>query len=198
MSRNRYIAAILAIITIGLLSGFAAACGGGGGNSLIPAATSASGVAATRAEVKAGADNMTTEQRNIKKRLALENMPGSTKHLYVISAMSGQVLLYSTVDGKVTSSSKRLAPSTVVGVFDSLDSQNEWGGFPFVFNGKQKRTAEVLQDDGTYGSSMEYIYWFDSQGVYHQHYVSGGQILHLSDQPIQVKGIVLNLSQEKQ
>lgn len=60
-------------------------------------------------------------------------------------------------------------------------------------NGKEYLTNEVLQDDGTYGSSVEYLFWFDVRNVYHQHYVSGGQILHVSDQPIAVKDIVLNL-----
>jgi hypothetical protein len=51
----------------------------------------------------------------------------------------------------------------------------------------------VLQDDGTYGSSSEDIYWFDAAGRYHQHWFTGGQIIHLSDQPISVKSVVLNL-----
>jgi hypothetical protein len=54
----------------------------------------------------------------------------------------------------------------------------------------------VLLDDGTYVSSVEYLYWFDAKGVYHQHYVTGGQIVHVSDQPLAVKSIVLNLSEE--
>src|SRR6185503_6965090 len=34
---------------------------------------------------------------------------------------------------------------------------------------------------------------WDTKGVYHQHYVDGGQILHISDQPLAVKSIVLNM-----
>lgn len=29
--------------------------------------------------------------------------------------------------------------------------------------------------------------------MYHQHYVTGGQIVHLSDQPISVPKVILNL-----
>lgn len=121
-----------------------------------------------KAVVKTGTDGLTVEQRNIKDRLILDNLPGSIKHLYVVSAYSGQAILYSTVKGKVTSSGKRLNPTSIV-----VGSSGEYrrGGFDF---GNDFVTDEVLQDDGTYGSSVEYLYWWDVQGRYHQHYVSGG------------------------
>ena len=37
------------------------------------------------------------------------------------------------------------------------------------------------------------LYWWDTRDVYHQHYVTGGQIVHISDQPIVVPKIILNL-----
>lgn len=142
--------------------------------------TADSGVKKASAKIQAGADGLTVEQRNIKKRLETDNKPGSIKHLYVISAYSGQVLIYSTVKGKVTSGGKRLTnPVTLV-----QGDRGDWGG-DFVM--------PRIQDDGTYGSSMPYLYWFDSQGRYHQHYVTGGQILHVSDQPLAVKQITINM-----
>jgi hypothetical protein len=148
-----------------------------------------SGVAkATAARVAPGPDGLTVEQRNVTKRLAADNKPGSIKHLYVISAYSGQVLIYSTVQGKVTSSGKRLNPKTVV-VADG-NAAHRFYGFDAVGN---RETAEVLEDDGTYGDSVPYIYWFDARGVYHQHWIEGGQILHVSDQPLAVKSVVLNM-----
>ena len=69
---------------------------------------STSGVKKATAHVKVGGDGNTNEQRNVLKRLEMDNQPGSIKHLYVISAMSGQTIIYSTVKGKVTSSGKRL------------------------------------------------------------------------------------------
>lgn len=148
---------------------------------------SRTGIGQAKATVRVQASGLTVEQENIRKRIELENVPGSIKHLYVLSAYSGQVLIYSTVQGKVTSSGKRLTPYEVV-----VDTQN---GIPpgYNFDNSIFQTAEVLQDDGTYGSSAEYLYWFDSQGRYHQHYVSGGQIIHVSDQPLPVKSITLNL-----
>ena len=148
---------------------------------------SSSGVAKTDAEVSPQASGLTVEQENIRRRLQMENLPGSIKHLYVISAMSGDVILYSTVKGKVTSSGKRLSPYGI----KTGSSGRE--GFPIEFGERRYYTTEVLQDDGSYGSSIPYLYWWDTRDVYHQHYVTGGQIVHLSDQPISVPKVILNL-----
>ena len=145
--------------------------------------TSNSGVQKADVVVGTGADGLTVEQRNVKERILIDNKIGSIKHLYVISAYSGQCLIYSTVKGKVTSSGKRLTPSSVSGEY----------GFLVQFGNDQEYTNEVLQDDGTYGSSNEYIYWWDTKGIYHQHYVQGGQIVHVSDQPMPVKSVTINM-----
>lgn len=150
------------------------------------APVSQSGVAKASVSVTPGSDGLTVEQRNVRDRLTADNKPGSIKHLYVISAYSGQVLIYSTVRGKITSSGKRLQPKTVV-VGQSGDAQRQG----FQYGGLT--TNEVLEDDGTYGDSVPYVYWFDAKGAYHQHYVEGGQILHISDQPLAVKSIILNM-----
>jgi hypothetical protein len=149
---------------------------------------STTGVHKATATVELGSDGLTVEQRNVKERLRIDNLPGSIKHLYVISAYSGQVLIYSTVRGKVTSSGKRLTPNTVA----ASDAAN-FGGIPIRIGESTRYTGEVLQDDGTYGSSVEYVFWFDTKGAYHQHYVTGGQIVHVSDQPVAAKSVVLNM-----
>lgn len=149
---------------------------------------SASGLVRASVKVPTGPDGMSIEQRNVRDRLVLDNQPGSIKHLYVISAYSGQTLLYSTVKGKVTSSGKRLSPTAVV-----VGTSGEYKRPGFDTGLGDTVTGEVLQDDGTYGSSVEYLFWWDQRGVYHQHYVSGGQILHISDQPVAVKSVVINM-----
>ena len=154
-----------------------------------PASTS--GVTKAQAQVTVGADGLTVEQKNVKERLQEDNKPGSIKHLYVISAYSGQVIIYSTVRGKVTSSGKRLTPNTVASVGEYPD------GFDIVIGGVTKNTEEVLQDDGTYGHSGEYLYWWDTKGVYHQHYIAGGQIVHVSNQPLAVKSVIINMAATK-
>lgn len=158
------------------------------------APTSSSGVQKVTVKVKKGSDGVTTEQRNIGNRLLTDNKPGSIKHLYVISAYSGQTIIYSTVKGKVTSSGKRLSPKTVNGAPDG------YGGTDsnrIKISGRDFTTDEVIQDDGTYGNSIPYVFWWDVQGRYHQHYVSGGQILHVSDQPIAVKNVIINMELTK-
>ena len=144
---------------------------------------SASGVQKVDAVVKVQSDGMTIEQANVKRRLEIENQPASIKHLYVLSAYSGEVILYSTVKGKVTSSGKRLTPSTINGSFSvKFPGINPNADSPVMKD--WTTTNEVLGDDGTYGSSAEYLYWFDQAGNYHQQYVTGGMILHVANQPM--------------
>ena len=135
---------------------------------------------------------MTAEQKNVADRVIIDNKVGSIKHLYVISAMSGDVIIYSTVKGKVTSSGKRLQPKSVLSA--NGNSGASIRGAVLKNNGIKYRTSELMQDDGTYGNSIHYLYWWDSAGIYHQHYVSGGQIIHISDQPLVVKSIIINMS----
>ena len=141
----------------------------------------ASGVKKATANVVDGSNGLTTEQSNIKKRYKVDNEIGSIKHLYVISAYSGEVILYSTVDGKVTSGGKRLTSSQYLKRGDRGEARGDF-------------VMPRIQDDGTYGASMNYLFWFDVKGIYHQHYVGGGQIVHISTEALPVKSITINLS----
>lgn len=151
-----------------------------------PQTTSNSGVQQATVKVTADADGHTIEQKNIAGRLTEDNKPGAIKHLYIISPYSGQVIIYSTVKGKVTSGGKRLSPLTVT------NTENRYP-MPTVIDGDNKFTNEVIQDDGTYGSSSDYIYWWDTKGIYHQHFMTGGQIIHVTSQPLNVKSIIINV-----
>jgi len=178
---------VLAVVCVAIL-----AMGTDCGTSSSTTPQASSGVKRQIVRVQTQSDGMTMEQGNIAERLKRDNQPGSVKHLYVISAYSGQVLIYSTVRGKVTSSGKRLSPSTVT--TGQISQSGRYAiGQEVSIGGETFITSEVIQDDGTYGSSAEYLFWVDAAGVYHQHYVSGGQILHISDQPIQVKSVVINM-----
>jgi len=168
-----------------VLALFLVGCGG----DAVP--ESASGVKKIEASITTGADGMTAEQRNIRGRLLEDNKPGAIKHLYVVSAYSGQVILYSTVKGKITSGGKRLTPTTVSAMLGGIGTI--WKGDLVDIGDTRYVTQEMIQDDGTFGSSMNYLYWWDTKDIYHQHYVSGGQIIHISSQPISVKGIIINL-----
>ena len=155
---------------------------------------SLSGVKKARVTVKTNERGLTVEQENIGQRLNEENEVGNMRHLYIISAYSGDVILYSPVKGKVTSSGKRLSPYTVAaGRAGRGNNSPEPYGIPVSIGGKVHRTPEVLQDDGTYGHSIPYLYWWDTKGVYHKHYVSGGQIPHVTSQPMIVPKVILNV-----
>lgn len=158
------------------------------------AKVSDSGVQKIRVTVPTDKDGLTVEQKNVAERLLQDNKVGAVKHLYVQSAYSGQVLIYSTVRGKVTSSGKRLTPKTVAAGINGGQAGPTYYGMGVNIGGSSYRTTEVLQDDGTYGDSMEYLYWWDTNGRYHQHYINGGQIVHISDYPLAIKDVVINLS----
>ncbi len=144
---------------------------------------SQSGVQKASTKVETDLNGNTIEQTNIINRLKEDNKPGSIKHFYLISAYSGQVIMYSTVKGKVTSSGKRINPTTL-----AIAGGGDWN---------HEYNPDLIQDDGTYGSSVEYIYWWDSKGIYHQQYITGGMIVHISNQPIAVKSVAINLELNK-
>jgi hypothetical protein len=154
--------------------------------------SASSGAKKAQVKLAKNPEGLTVEQKNVGDRLLNDNKVGAIKHLYVLSPETGTVLLYSAVKGKVTSSGKRLTPRTI-----STDNGNS--GIPFRIGSKFFGTNEVLQDDGTYGDSDPYIYWWDTKGIYHQHFMTGGQIVHVSDQPLRVNPneIKIDLTQKK-
>ena len=131
---------------------------------------STSGVSQTSVRVQVGSDGLTTEQRNVRDRLEEDNKPGAIKHFYVIAPRSGQVLIYSTVKGKVTSSGKRLAPRSV-GVKDGKGVGSDMHGIP-----------------------VPYVCWWDVTGVYPQHFFTVGQFNRIPSQPIpSPNGVVIQV-----
>ncbi len=86
--------------------------------------------------------------------------------------------------------------SVYAGAVKSGDYGERIHGIPVTIGGQQQFTSEVLQDDGTYGKSIEYIYWFDAQGRYHQQYPSAATVIHVSNEPIKTKKPVVTLEIE--
>lgn len=144
-----------------------------------------SGVTKATTQVQTDANGKTIEQENIIERLKRDNLPGSIKHLYIISSYTGDVLQYSTVRGKVTSGNKRLSPKTI----NNSVGLNGTSGYTNTvsLNGAPYYTDEVLDDGGSYGDSGNYLFWFDAAGNYQQYYPAGGTYLHISDKPLRIK-----------
>lgn len=156
--------------------------------------SSSGGVKKVTVNVPTNEKGITVEQANIATRLRKDNTIGSVKHLYLISAMTGDVIMYSTVRGKVTSSGKRLTPYSVSSGSHAYGTTNHVlrHGIPVSIGGKTHYTSEVLQDDGTYGHSVPYIYWWDTNGVYRQAYVVGGVLPIVSEAPMNFPKVILN------
>ena len=144
-----------------------------------PLETARSGVSIATAHVTVQSNGLTPEQENVKRRIEMENKPGAIQHLYILSAYSGQVILYSTVKGKVTSSTKHLSPSSHVVSYNSSFTQ--------------EYNPELIGDDGTYGSSIEYLYWWSVDGSYNQFYITGGTVTVISDMPRQFGKITMQV-----
>jgi len=115
------------------------------------------------AEMAASVDvtSNNAEQKNIQLRLKLTSQPGLLGYIVLLNE-SGDPVLYTTVKGKITSSGKRLTQPW----------QRTYEG----------RTAPAPSDEGTWGSSDPYIYFWDQGGRYHQW---SGEYLY-SDQPIRL------------
>lgn len=120
------------------------------------------------------------EIENIKKRLELTSDPGLTGFILLMNE-AGQPIMYTGVVGKVTSGSKRLTQ-------------------PFLCDGvtglKECRWNDTTvtpgpSDEGTWGSSNPYIYFWTSQGQYMQW---SGKYLY-SDKPfrINIDPLVINM-----
>ncbi|MDX1988359.1 MAG: hypothetical protein SFV17_16860 [Candidatus Obscuribacter sp.] len=164
---------------------------------LLSCGISFAALAVSRVSVRVPVDpttGRTTEQSNIVNRLTEDNRTGQIAHFYVLSPESGQALIYSTVKGKVTSSGKRLTPRTTIEKYDCGKDCVHYEGQRVVIGGAEYITTEILQDDGTYGNSVPYLYWFDAHGRYHQHFFTEGQVIHISAQPMAQTSVVLNLS----
>lgn len=106
---------------------------------------------------------------NIKRRLELTSKPAAIGYIVLLNE-AGQPILYTGVKGKITSSTKRLtSPQQLVSV-----DKGEWDG---------TELGDGPSDEGTYGSSDPYIYFWDTNGSYHQW---SGRYLY-SDKPIRLR-----------
>lgn len=116
-----------------------------------------------------------SEIDNIKKRLELTSNPGAVGFVLLMN-QAGQPIMYTNVKGKITSGSKRLTEP------DRLYNNA---------NGYGIRAAS--SDEGTFGSSDAYIYFWTAEGQYVQW---NGPYLY-SDKPLRVKiePLVINIKE---
>lgn len=117
---------------------------------------------------------------NIKRRLELTSKPGQIGFVVLVNDF-GTPVLYTSVKGKITSSGKRLTKPWMATRMDCGEFSCD-------------ATVDGPSDEGTYGSSDPYIYFWDTAGVYHQW---SGKYLY-SDKPIRlsVKPLVVSIGGE--
>jgi len=115
---------------------------------------------------------------NIKRRLELTSKPGQIGYILLLN-QAGQPIEYDTVKGKITSSGKRLTAPV-----------QTWNVDKGEYSGTEMNAAP--SDEGTWGSSDGYVYYWDENGGYHQW---SGTYLY-SDRPIRtrVTPLVINIA----
>lgn len=128
-----------------------------------------------KAKQAAGSVSFTenAEIENIKKRLELTSQPGLLGFLAVTNA-AGAPVMYTCVKGKITSGGKRLTQPWKL----TKGDRGEWSG-DFV--------TPAPSDEGTWGSSSPYIYWWTCGGQYIQtnvNYVYSDKPFRLTVQPL--------------
>lgn len=105
---------------------------------------------------------------NVKKRLQLTADPGKLGFIVLLN-QAGQPILYEGVKGKVTSGGKRLT--------EPDRASAAWGG------GQNTVVRNAPSDEGTWGHSGDYVFYWNVDGVYRQW--SGGYLY--TDQPIRLR-----------
>lgn len=121
---------------------------------------------------------------NIKNRVELTSKPGLLGYVVLFNE-SGQPIMYEGVRGKITSGSKRLTPP-------DRAQQVSTGG---QNGGQHSVVRQAPSDEGTYGSSNPYIFYWNTDGVYRQwsgHYLYSTQPMRLTIQPL-----VVNIEEKK-
>lgn len=141
-------------ITIGLLLASALTLAGcdGGPTTSAPAKIDQAQKAAEAANSIQYSEN--AEIENIKRRLELTSNPGQIGFVLLMNE-AGQPIMYTSVKGKITSGSKRLTAPIQPWRVDS----GQYGG---------EELGDAPSDEGTWGSSAEYIFFWTVDGQYIQ------------------------------
>lgn len=131
-------------------------------------------------EIPKNAQGHTSEQQNVIDRLKVTTDPTKVMWIHLLG-LDGTIIRRMAVAHKVTSSGKRLQPLTASEssvYLPQVPFKKKDGTEGFFY------TTEMIEADGTFGSSDAYIFWFDPQHRYHQWGTAGGLGYLLTDYPI--------------
>ena len=137
-----------------------------------PPANPAKTAQAAKAAEAANSINFTdnAEIDNIKKRLELTSNPGQIGYVLLLNEM-GKPVMYAGVRGKITSGQKRLTAPQEVKCLEVADAV-----------GCSQQMVDSPSDEGTYGSSSPYVFFWTTDGQYFQW---AGKYLY-SDKPFRI------------
>ncbi len=110
------------------------------------------------------------EIENIQRRLELTSNPGQIGFVLLLNEM-GKPVMYTSVKGKITSGGKRLTSPQEMRCLDVAGQA-----------GCSVQPVEAPSDEGTYGSSNPYIFFWTTDGQYIQW---SGKYLY-SDKPFRI------------
>lgn len=127
------------------------------------------------AESAIGNSGENAEQANIERRLRLTSQPGLLGFI-VLFNNAGQPVMYTSVKGKVTSSGKRLTSPI-----------KEWIG--------HSQLGEAPSDEGTWGHSEPYIYYWTAEGQYIQW--NEGYLYSNAPIRLSIKPLVIDIGEAK-
>ena len=108
---------------------------------------------------------------NIKRRLELTSNPGQIGFVLLLNEM-GKPVMYTSVKGKITSGGKRLTSPQEVRCLEVAESV-----------GCSQQMVDAPSDEGTYGSSNPYIFFWTTDEQYIQW---SGKYLY-SDKPFRIE-----------
>jgi len=111
------------------------------------------------------------ERKNLVRRLERINKEDSISYIYLISF--GKVIAYYPVSGKVSSLNSYLT------AMERIEKV-------YVGNGSQAVTLEAPDQDGSYGSNAEGVFFFTTEGAYvewHGEYLWADQPLKITQPP---------------
>jgi hypothetical protein len=126
----------------------------------------------------------TVEQQNIEDRIRTTTDPTKVMWIHLIS-LDGKVIKRMPIRNKVTSSGKRLEPKSAAANHEG--SYMPSSGIKIPGTDSYYATNELIQPDGTFGDSDNYVFWFDPMGRYHQYGTAGGIGYLLTDYPIDLE-----------
>ena len=137
-----------------------------------PPANPAKTAQAAKAAEAANSINFTenAEFDYLKKRLELTSNPGQIGYVLLLNEM-GKPVMYAGVRGKITSGQKRLTAPQEVKCLEVADAV-----------GCSQQMVDSPSDEGTYGSSSPYVFFWTTDGQYFQW---AGKYLY-SDKPFRI------------